>query len=987
MSNTWRHNLRRLALIGGGLIVLASAAVLTTLLLREPFDDLMKQGRTALERQDYENAAEYARRALARDGTSNDALLLAARTAAAVGRVRECLRYYDKIPDDGSPQAVAARTETGDLYLFGVRNLSAAEAQYRRAVAQDGRDPSARARLAYVLGLQSRASDAVPHRLAVLRSGEFEVDSVYLLSLGERAMEDPATVEPYYREAPHDPAALLGMGRIALEKKRYADAEQMLQRASRSPSHALEAQAWLGRVLLEQGRDEDFMRWQRDLPGQVGSSAPIWTLRGEWAARQSQAEAAVRCFWESARIEPNSARVHYQLGQQLIGLGRPEEAGPFLRRAQQLEQYARAAELAYRVRTTEDFRRAAESAETLGLLWEAWAWALLAPSGAGWSPSMTERLEKTLATSPLERTVLRRNPALALDLSRYPLPDSPPRAAGEQVDIRDVAVDSMRTGARFEDLSAAAGLRFRFRNGGNPASGLVKMYEVTGGGAGVLDYDGDGWPDVYFPQGRAEIANPAGELDRLFQNLGDGRFRDVTGQAQLFEEGFSSGTSVGDYDCDGFPDVYVTNLGPNRLFRNNGDGTFADVTEAAGCAGNEYSVSAAIADLNGDSRPDLYVVNYLAGDDLLERVCGGSDGIPRSCLPHSFPAAADRLYLGNREGQFEDVTSQAGINVPPGKGLGVVAADFAGDGRLSLFVANDVGPNFLFVNTAGRGEFPAFVEQGLPAGVALNGEGRTESGMGTAAGDADGDGRLDLFVTNFEQESNTLYTRLDGLQFTDATAAAGLAQHSLAMVGWGTQFLDGELDGRLDLLITNGHVNNLLDQDKLYRMPPQYLQNVGKGRFSELPADSLGPFFSAQALGRGMARLDWNRDGREDVVISHLDRPAALLTNATGRVGHVLVLRLRGVISDRDAIGSGVTVTVDGKRLERQLTAGDGNQASNERSLVFGLGESRRVDHTMIRWPSGQTQEWKDLPVDAELLLIEGRPFPLALRSFKMSSE
>ncbi|MBW3543639.1 MAG: CRTAC1 family protein, partial [Planctomycetes bacterium] len=495
--------------------------------------------------------------------------------------------------------------------------------------------------------------------------------------------------------------------------------------------------------------------------------------------------------------------------------------------------------------------------------------------------------------------------------------------------------------------------------------------------------------------------NPQPSLDRLFRNLGNGRFEDVTLAATIIEDRFSQGATVGDFDSDGFPDLYVANIGGNRLFRNNGDGTFSDVTERTATAGDRWTTSCLMADLNGDALPEIYAVNYLSGEDVFTRVCNdrGGSGI---CMPQHFPAAQDQLYLNLGDGRFEDITERAGIAVPDGKGLGIVAADFLGRGRLDLFIANDAVPNFFFENqTSGprpstldsrpssgpqlstlnpRPSTPLFSEQALLKGVALNRGGQAEACMGVAAGDADGDGRIDLFVTNFHLESNTLYLQREGGWFDDATRDAGLRQPSLSLLGFGTQFLDADLDGRLDLIVTNGHIDDFTSDGTAYRMPPQFFRGLGGGRFQELPADSLGPYFAERYLGRGLARLDWNRDGREDVVVSHLDAPAALLTNETQPAGHFLVIRLVGVESNRDAIGATVTVRTADAVETGQLTAGDGYLASNQRQLVFGLRTAQRVEEMLVRWPSGREERFVDLAVDAELIAVEGAPAPRILR-------
>jgi hypothetical protein len=315
------------------------------------------------------------------------------------------------------------------------------------------------------------------------------------------------------------------------------------------------------------------------------------------------------------------------------------------------------------------------------------------------------------------------------------------------------------------------------------------------------------------------------------------------------------------------------------------------------------------------------------------------------------------------------------MRVPGGNGLGIVAADFGGAGRLSLFVANDQDGNFYFANrTPLAGGCPRFEERGIVSGLTYDGNGKAKASMGVAAADANGDGKIDLFVTVFAEEASTLYVQEDAELFVDISGPSGLAEPSFAMLGFGTQFLDGELDGLIDLVVANGHVHEFPSEGVSGAMRPQYFRNTGAGRFKEIAASSLGAYFQHRYFGRGMARIDWNRDGREDFAVSSLEAPAALVTNQTEQPGHYLAVQLRGVLSSRDAIGAAVTVQV-GHRLQVQwLTAGDGYQASNQRQLIFGLGASTRANRLSILWPSGLTQEFSDLAADQELIFVELSP-------------
>ena len=563
-------------------------------------------------------------------------------------------------------------------------------------------------------------------------------------------------------------------------------------------------------------------------------------------------------------------------------------------------------------------------------------------------------------------------------------PDRPEHAekglSEDELDLRAVTNDKADlAGIRFE--VADAGITFHYFNSADPATPGARMFEFTGGGVGVLDYDADGRPDLYFPQGRKWTADAAQRehLDRLYRHVGT-RYADVTENANLVEPNFSQGVACGDYDNDGFTDIYVANIGANRLFRNNGDGTFSPVEDLPKSNSDRpaWTVSVAMADLNGDGLPELFDVNYVEGENTFEWICEHDD-VKRVCSPTAFIGQPDRLLLNHGDRTFQDITRLAGIHGPDGTGLGIVVADFDRSGGLSLFVANDEQGNHFYKNvTESSGIVPRFAEQALVNGTAFDHAGHAQACMGVAAGDADGDGLLDLFVTNYVDESNTLYRQAVAGLFVDASRMAGLTKPSFDRLGFGTQFLDADLDGWEDLIVVNGHVDDFTHKGYDYQMPAQFFRNVG-GRFEELSAETAGPFFAEPRLGRGLARLDWNGDGRDEFAASYLDAPATLLTNATESPNQSLRLRFAGTSSARDAIGTTVVVECEAGTFMRQLTAGDGYEASNQRKLLFGVGETEAVKTVTVHWPSGEVLQLGPLATGVEWLLIEGRANALRL--------
>jgi tetratricopeptide (TPR) repeat protein len=939
----------------------------------ETVESKLEKARLQLAGKNHIQALLSARQILARHPRECRAALIAARASVALHDDSTALQFLEKVAEQSGPECTTCRRLASEI---AQRSGQARTAERFLTLLADADPPDIDAanQLAYLLGVEGRAFEATVRLFVAVRSGNFTPHHLIMLAAGEPVVSDDAFVDRCLEAAPDDPLPLLGRAREALGGQDFETAEPHLLRIVGAVPDSQEAQARWGSFLLQRGTAEQFVQWHKKLPEKIWHPE-IWVVRGQWARRNSEPRVATRCFWEALRLDPDHRVACYQLGQLLQEAGRTEESAACFHRASQLEKLAYLVDRIYEnPQATHLLLEAAQLTESLGRIWESWGWALQAgldelPD----SPANVLALRmRSRLTPELPRTVAEARLADRLDLANEPLPRWESRGTAPVDAIARVEPATVR----FEDVAASANLNFQYDNGHEPGSETTRMLESMGGGVAVVDFDLDGWPDIYFTQaGPWEPGSDAQRPpDAFFRNQFGQSFVEITGLAGLGDREFSQGCTIGDFDSDGFPDVYVANIGRNRLYRNQGDGTFIDVTEDAGIAGERWTTSCLLADVNGDGLPDVYDVNYLSIHEAPRTLCVRGEEA-RTCGPGSFHAEPDQLYVNLGDGRFQNVTESSGIQVPNGKGLGIVAADFSETGRINLFVANDSLPNFYFVNqTEGPGQSPRFTEEALISGLALSHDGLSAAWMGVAAGDANGDGRLDLFATTYADQAKSLFVQeADGGMFTDAIVASGLNAPSWKLLGFGTQFLDGELDGWPDLVVTNGHVYDLSHQQKPYQMPPQYFQNVGHGKFDEVPATQLGPFFSGKYLGRGLARLDWNRDGLDDFVVSHMNSPASLVTNRTQPHGHFFTIRVVGTRSGRDGIGTRVTVQAGGRTWTQQLTAGDGYHASNERKLHFGLGASSTIDEVTVQWLSGESVVLKDPQVDAEWLLIEGQ--------------
>ena len=504
------------------------------------------------------------------------------------------------------------------------------------------------------------------------------------------------------------------------------------------------------------------------------------------------------------------------------------------------------------------------------------------------------------------------------------------------------------------------------------------IVESMSGGVALIDYDLDGWPDIYFTNAPTVEMALAGKKARgaLYHNNGDGTFTEVTDKAGLGDAGWAMGACVGDYNNDGWPDLYVTAFGPNTLYRNNGDGTFTDVTREARVGDPRWSTGCAFGDYDGDGWVDLLVANYVdfrLGD--LPKFGEGANcqyrGLAVQCGPKGLKGAGDALYHNNGDGTFTDVSKAAGVSDPNGYyGLGVVWADLNEDGRPDAFVANDTTPNFLYRNE-GQGRFS---EIAYVAGAAVSENGTPQACMGIALGDYLHAGRLSLFVTNFSEEYNTLYRNEGKLTFTDVSYASGTASSSLPYVGWGAGFFDLDNDGWLDLLVVNGHVYPQVDTRDIgtkYRQPKLLYTNQRDGTFREVSRD-VGAALSVPRVSRGAAFGDLDNDGDIDIVVGELDGPPVILRNDGGNRNNWITLELRGTRSNRLALGARVKVVTGKLAQVDEVRSGGSYLSQNDLRLHFGLGKAERVDRVEIRWLSGKTEVLQNLAARSFYSVKEG---------------
>ena len=535
--------------------------------------------------------------------------------------------------------------------------------------------------------------------------------------------------------------------------------------------------------------------------------------------------------------------------------------------------------------------------------------------------------------------------------------------------------DSARI-ANFTDIAGKSGLTIENVFGGKETKKYI--IETTGTGVAIFDYDNDGWPDIFIVNGTTLEGSPPGKgpTSHLYRNNHDGTFKDVTVEAGLIATGWGQGVCVGDYDNDGWEDLYVTYYGKNRLYHNQ-KGVFTEVAQQAGVAGSgkSWGTGCAFVDYDRDRLLDLIVANYVDFDLSTAPAPGARascvwKGVPVMCGPRGLPGAKNILYRNRGNGTFEDVTVKAHLDRTDGHySLGISTLDFDDDGWPDIYVACDSTPSILYHNNRDG----TFTDVAVTAGAAFNEDGREQAGMGTSVADFNGDGRLDILKTNFSDDTSTLYRNNGDGTFEDATFAAGLGLHT-QYLGWGTMFFDFDNDGWPDLIVANGHVYPEVDKYHLgsnYQEPRILYHNNGNGTFTDISA-SAGVGITSAASSRGLAVGDLWNDGKLSVVISNMNSPPSLLVNQIRSSNHWIGIQTVGTRSNRDGIGAGITVNIGKRRLVDEVRSGSSYISNSDRRVHFGLGTAERVDSVQVRWPSGLVEQFNNVTVDSIHSLTEG---------------
>lgn len=820
-----------------------------------------------------------------------------------------------------------------------------------------------------LIGLPERSIDSLRW---LTKQGGGGLDSLLVLANPTRVEPDVQWCKEKLKQPDADRRLEYSLARFEALKLRWEHVIDRTDRILNRHTNFLPAYLLYGRALVETGQIERIPEWNRNVPDGVQHEAEYWSVVGNWAQLTGQHGLAVKSFLNVQTLAPTLYPTDLTaLHQSLLHLGRPEDASIV---AEQVNRFSRLRDnLKTFLERKADSQSAAimvaESLADLGRLWEADGWCKLALTlSVDKIDDLRPRFESIRSRLKSETSWIASSHQLerlinldGVDDQTIVGPKTPPQALPS-------SDANSSTAPFFDDQSRERNFIHTCELAPETKKEGHWIYQSVGGGVGIVDFDLDGFPDIAITMLDGAPLKTNSSPNRLFRNLGD-RFNESGQLASYRDNGFSQGITVGDINEDGFPDIFDSNIGTNRLYINNGDGTFQETAVTRGLSDNSWTTSAMIADLDGDSIADLFATNYCAGLEPYQVPCQNR-GRHSTCPPLQFEAERDRVWRGNGDGTFSDVSDVWLNQSTPGRGLGLVGGFFDERPGMDIYVANDMSVNHLWSPERREGHF-RLSDIAAVRGVGLSGQSHSQASMGIATADADGDGDTDFFVTHFADDHNTFYEQVASGIWKDQSYLSQLGQPSMKLLGFGTEWADFDNNGTQELVVANGHVDNVYRSDVGFRMPAQLFYRQSDGKWVEHDRADLGDYFRRDHLGRALVTGDIDRDGRVDLIVTHLYEPSVLLINRSDPSGNSIGILLKSTQSQRDAIGASVKARIGNRDATFALTAGDGYMCSNQRRVSIGMGSHRQAQNVIVTWPSGFSQSFGNLEAGHDYLLVE----------------
>lgn len=916
---------------------------------------------SAIRKGLWQDAWTYRDQVLAEHAESPDAIASVARVAFELGKTEEAadlLAEACRVDSFRDP----ARVQQAMVAMIGVGQLYEAIEMLQQAVeAQPEQHATRRALFDLAMGSELRLV-GVPHGRTLIRARQFDLELLDTLSNAERRSQEFASMEEMISRNPDDKRPLIGKAKYELDQGQSESASKILETIIEHHPDHLPAQSLYARTLAALGQFESLQQWADEAPEGIQQYPGYWLALGDWSRWKQDSPSAARAYWEATQLDPDIPEAWSKLATELrqaLPQPSPEEQTLLSAVERRAEMLSALSQQRNRFDRSGRVSRAivldiAQKLQQLGRLWEAEAWAAVAPSLPEDDAVDPGKVRASIVAELKPDTPWQLTegfPELRTRLDYLPAPAiAQVTSAIAQQERRS---EKKASQLRLVNEANERGLRFFGRTADDLDQPGIMLFETLGCGGGSVDFDLDGWTDLYLLAAGGTPPAKDSAPNALMRNLG-GQFTDVTEAAGTGDRGFSQGVAVGDVNEDGFPDLLVLNYGPNALLINNGDGTFRDASQQLPRNDDRWSTAGAIADLDGDTLNDIAIVNYCAGLEPLTVTCGTGG----SCSPMRFPGESDQFLQGQPDGKILDRTA-AWMAEPAviGRGLGIVAGDFDDRLGIDVLVANDMTNNHYWSRGESSSSFQ-LSESAMPRGVGADDRSLAQGSMGIAAADFDIDGDIDFYITNFQKEYNSLHSHRSPGVWQDVTSALGLAAPTLPLVGFGTEAVDFDHDGTLELIVTNGHVDMFArgEERSVYSQPMQVFQRDASGGYQEIALEQPDEYMSRVHVGRALWTIDANRDGMLDLVVTHQTEPTALLMNHSNPKGNWIAVQLIGTTSSRDAIGSKVVVKSGEGVFAGFQISGDGYMCSNERILRFGLGAGDESCELQITWPDGSNQ-------------------------------
>lgn len=933
------------------------------------------QAERLIEQQKFADAAVILQSLLTASPEDVELLFRLANVKAALGDLPLAIELLAAIPEDHPEAGIPALGQAAD-WCFRLQRYADAERLYLKVLERAPSASLARRQLAYLLNRQGRRHEAAVHIQQLCKLGNVRQDELHSLIVLSDAMYDEPGAKRKTSDRPYFPIGPLAVARKLFNQQKYTEAVDAMQAEAEDGDATPALMAFYGRAAAEAQDDDRFQWWLARTNEATKNFSEYWAALGTHLMARRRYDEAARALLEAIDRDPTDSISIGRLRQAMLTLGDEQSAKQWEDRWNDIRETLRVNNRIAGA-PTPDPDAVAELAARLNKLnrpLEAVMWKSIEVLHRGLPKTEmvklnTQRQELVAAGKAFPS---RSNRLCGIDPGKYPLPklDMQPVEV-----VKSVPGDTIASphAAAFENVAQRVGLSHTFEVASGPQDSGFTIYQLLGGGVAVLDFDRDGSCDLYLAQGAADPPSLTGDQSNQFMRHAEGRLVDISDSAQTAEYQYTLTVTAGDWNQDGFSDLAVANLGTDSLLINNGDGTFTRRPVIHGESPHRVPSSMAMADLSGDGLPDLFQASYVDDPAFAKKPATNSKGqVLQALLPTAFQPGGDRLLVNNGSGGFR-LQALTDDTDDISTGLGVVVTDFDQQPGNEIFVGNDLRPNQLWFRDRQSGRWS---DAAPLLGCGFGFTGKATASMGIAAGDFDGGGSIDLHVTNYEKENASLFIHKDGA-YQDRNIEYQLAQASHPVLGFGTQAIDYDNDGRLDLVVANGHIERAVMIESPFEQPPQLFANLGD-RFQLASVSDPSGYWQGKHVGRGLARLDFNRDGRIDYVVTHLGHPSALLINQTKTDNHWLQLELVGTSSERDAIGARVEISY-GRQATGWVTAGDGYFSRNEAVVSFGLGTSDTVDELIIDWPSGKQQTFKDVPADNRLMIIEGQENTFAL--------